>query len=91
MTIRIGTGRADPTRLPRQLQAHHARLDDARFFWREDRKTALASRIDKLERVTFHEKLGSQKERVERIEQLAFELAGACDADPQEEIGRAHV
>ena len=34
--------------------------------------------------ITFHEKLGTQKDRVERIAELAFELAGACDADPQD-------
>ena len=35
------------------------RLDDARFFWDEDRKRPLASRVDDLKRVTFHKKLGS--------------------------------
>jgi glycyl-tRNA synthetase beta chain len=38
----------------------------------------------KLAGITFHEKLGTQKDRVERIEQLAFELAGACDAVPED-------
>ena len=48
-----------------------ARLNDARFFWDEDRKVALADRLEKLKGVTFHAKLGTMAERVERIEALA--------------------
>jgi glycyl-tRNA synthetase beta chain len=59
-----------------------ARLSDAKFFWEQDLKHPLGEMAGKLAGITFHEKLGSQKDRVERIEQLAFELAGACDADP---------
>lgn len=61
-----------------------ARLSDAKFFWQQDLKHPLGEMAGKLAHITFHEKLGSQKDRVERIEQLAFELAGACDADPQD-------
>ncbi|WP_414464060.1 glycine--tRNA ligase subunit beta [Hyphomicrobium sp. DY-1] len=61
-----------------------ARLSDAKFFWEQDLKHPLGEMAGKLAHITFHEKLGSQKDRVERIEQLAFELAGACDADPQD-------
>lgn len=61
-----------------------ARLSDAKFFWEQDLKHPLGEMAGKLAGITFHEKLGSQKDRVERIEQLAFELAGACDADPQD-------
>jgi glycyl-tRNA synthetase beta chain len=52
-----------------------ARLSDARFFWNEDLKTPLADRLERLKGVTFHAKLGSMYERVERIEALAGELA----------------
>jgi glycyl-tRNA synthetase beta chain len=52
-----------------------ARLSDARFFWDEDRKTKLADRLEKLKGVTFHAKLGTMAERVERIVALAGELA----------------
>jgi glycyl-tRNA synthetase beta chain len=52
-----------------------ARLSDARFFWDEDRKTRLADRIDTLKGVTFHAKLGTMYERIERIAALAGELA----------------
>ncbi|MGQ0456384.1 MAG: glycine--tRNA ligase subunit beta [Hyphomicrobium sp.] len=61
-----------------------ARLSDAKFFWEQDLKHPLGEMAGKLAAITFHEKLGSQKDRIERIEQLAFELAGACDADPEE-------
>jgi glycyl-tRNA synthetase beta chain len=52
-----------------------ARLSDARFFWTEDRKTPLEDRLDKLKGVTFHAKLGTMFERMERIEALAREIA----------------
>jgi glycyl-tRNA synthetase beta chain len=52
-----------------------ARLSDARFFWDEDRKTRLEARLEKLKGVTFHAKLGTMYERVERIVSLAGELA----------------
>jgi glycyl-tRNA synthetase beta chain len=52
-----------------------ARLSDARFFWNEDRKVRLEDRLEKLKGVTFHAKLGTMYERVERIVALAGELA----------------
>ena len=48
-----------------------ARLSDARFFWEQDRKTPLAEQATKLERITFHEKLGSLADKVERVAKLA--------------------
>ncbi len=58
-----------------------ARLADARFFWDEDRKTKLEDRLEKLKGVTFHAKLGTMYERVERIAALAGELAPLVRAD----------
>jgi len=52
-----------------------ARLSDARFFWNEDRKVRLEDRLEKLKGVTFHARLGTMYERVERIAALAGELA----------------
>jgi glycyl-tRNA synthetase beta chain len=52
-----------------------ARLNDARFFWEEDKKVRLEDRLEKLKGVTFHAKLGTMYQRVERIEKLAGELA----------------
>ncbi|QJP17705.1 glycine--tRNA ligase subunit beta [Starkeya sp. ORNL1] len=59
-----------------------ARLSDAKFFWDTDRKTTLESRLGKFESITFHEKLGSQAERIARIVRLARELAPRVGADP---------
>jgi len=52
-----------------------ARLSDARFFWEQDRKTSLADHAKKLERITFHEKLGTVADKVERVAKLATWLA----------------
>ncbi|MDF2995398.1 MAG: glycine--tRNA ligase subunit beta [Xanthobacteraceae bacterium] len=59
-----------------------ARLSDAKFFWDTDRKATLESRLGKFENITFHEKLGSQAERIGRIAKLARELAPVVGADP---------
>ncbi|EQB01817.1 glycyl-tRNA synthetase subunit beta [Sphingobium quisquiliarum P25] len=48
-----------------------ARLSDARFFWEQDRRTKLADHARKLERITFHEKLGTVADKVERVAKLA--------------------
>jgi len=48
-----------------------ARLSDARFFWEQDRKTSLAEHARQLERITFHEKLGTVADKVERVAKLA--------------------
>jgi glycyl-tRNA synthetase beta chain len=58
-----------------------ARLSDAKFFWDEDRKRQLESRVDDLKGIVFHAKLGTQAERVARIEKLAGEIAGKIGAD----------
>lgn len=58
-----------------------ARLSDAKFFWDQDRKTKLADRVDALKSIVFHAKLGTQYERVERIEALAGEIAAKIGAD----------
>jgi glycyl-tRNA synthetase beta chain len=59
-----------------------ARLSDARFFWETDKKVALETRAEKLKVTRFHEKLGTQFERVERIAALAQEIAPNVGADP---------
>jgi glycyl-tRNA synthetase beta chain len=48
-----------------------ARLSDARFFWEQDRRHTLAEQAKKLDRITFHEKLGTVADKVERIAKLA--------------------
>jgi len=58
-----------------------ARLSDAKFFWETDLKVKLEDRLEKLKSITFHAKLGTQHERVERIVALAKELAPVVKAD----------
>ncbi len=52
-----------------------ARLSDACFFWDKDRETTLESRIPALSEITFHDKLGSLTDKVERMQHLAVVLA----------------
>ena len=58
-----------------------ARLSDAKFFYDTDLKTRLEDRLPKFKQIVFHEKLGTQWERIERIERLAAELAPLVGAD----------
>ncbi len=57
------------------------RLEDARFFYEQDRKHRLEERVPQLARVVYHGKLGSQLERVERIQLLSGSIARALGAD----------
>jgi glycyl-tRNA synthetase beta chain len=59
-----------------------ARLSDARFFWDSDRKQKLQDFLPKLDGVVFHAKLGTQGQRVARLERLARFLAPSVGADP---------
>jgi len=61
-----------------------ARLSDARFFWEQDLKKPLDEMALALRGVTFHEKLGTQWQRVERIAELSYQIAGAVDAVPED-------
>ncbi len=59
-----------------------ARLSDAKFFWETDKATRLEDRLPKLDAIVFHEKLGTQGERIARIAALAKDLAPRVGADP---------
>ncbi len=61
-----------------------ARLSDAKFFWDQDLKKPLDEMASELAGITFHEKLGTQWDRVERIAELAAQIAGAVDAEPED-------
>jgi glycyl-tRNA synthetase beta chain len=58
------------------------RLEDARFFYDQDRKTRLEARVPLLGKVVYHNKLGSQLERMERVKLLAGKIARQLKADP---------
>lgn len=60
-----------------------ARLSDARHFWDLDRKRGLDAMAGELSKVTFHEKLGTLADKVERVAALARELAPAVGADKE--------
>ncbi|PLX36234.1 MAG: glycine--tRNA ligase subunit beta [Hyphomicrobiales bacterium] len=68
-----------------------ARLSDADFFWQTDLKTPLDERVSKLDAIIFHEKLGSQGERVKRLERLARAIAPKVGADPELAARAAHL
>ncbi|MCC5975510.1 MAG: glycine--tRNA ligase subunit beta [Rubellimicrobium sp.] len=72
-----------------------ARLSDARFFWENDlrlvREGGMEGMVAGLANVTFHNKLGSQLDRVRRIEALAREIAPMVGADPEEAAQAAAV
>ena len=57
------------------------RLEDARFFYNQDRKLRLEDRVPRLARVVYHRKLGSQLERVERLQLLAGRIARELGGD----------
>ena len=61
-----------------------ARLEDGEFFWREDQKLAIADLVEKLGNVTFHEKIGSLAEHMERTGKIAALLAQEAGLDAAE-------
>jgi glycyl-tRNA synthetase beta chain len=61
-----------------------ARLRDARFFWESDRKIALESRLERLHTLLFHKKLGSYRDKAERIERLAHRIVSDAFGVPAE-------
>src|ERR1700736_4025302 len=68
-----------------------ARLSDAKFFYETDLKTRLEERLPKFEKIVFHEKLGTQGERIARIERLAAEIAPLVGADIEQTMRAAHL
>ncbi len=68
-----------------------ARLSDAKFFYETDLKTKLEDRLPKFEQIVFHEKLGTQAERIKRIERLAAEIAPLVGADVAKAKRAAHL
>src|SRR5476651_2121072 len=68
-----------------------SRLSDAKFFYETDLKTKLEDRLPKFDQIVFHEKLGTQAERIARIERLAAEIAPLVGADVEKTKRAAHL
>ena len=65
------------------------RLEDARFFYNQDRKARLESRVPELARVVYHNKLGSQLDRVQRIKALSRRIAESLKTDTEAAVRAA--
>jgi glycyl-tRNA synthetase beta chain len=68
-----------------------ARLRDARFFWESDRRDALESRLERLHTLLFHKKLGSYRDKAERIEVLAAWIANDGLGQPEAAAFAGHA
>ncbi len=81
--VAVTNTNADPDGLIRQGNERvlRARFNDARFFWKVDQQKKLSARLPDLEKVTFQAKLGSYKDKTERVVKLASSLAAQTGAD----------
>lgn len=68
-----------------------ARLADAKFFYDQDRLTTLESRVEGLKNVVYHNKLGTQAERVERVKAIAARVAERLGADVEKAMRAAQL
>ena len=66
-----------------------ARLEDARFYWQNDRKAGLNAKVLELKQIVWHEKLGSVYDRTQRLVQLSEELARQVAPKAREAVSRA--
>ncbi|HEY4957652.1 MAG TPA: glycine--tRNA ligase subunit beta, partial [Caldimonas sp.] len=74
---------ADPSRIVEgNERVVRPRLADAKFFYDQDRKRTLESRVPGLDKVVYHGKLGSQGDRVRRVRRIAMWVAERIGADP---------
>lgn len=67
------------------------RLTDAEFFWQQDQKQTLASRVPELANIVFQQKLGSLLDKVKRIEKLAASMAAELGLPPEQAERAAHL
>jgi glycyl-tRNA synthetase beta chain len=68
-----------------------ARLSDAKFFWDQDRRHRLESRLPALSKITFHQKLGTLRQRVDRLKELAGSIALMMNIDPAGAVRAAEL
>lgn len=66
-----------------------ARLEDARFYWENDRKAGLENKVSELKKIVWHEKLGTIYDRTQRLVQLAEELARRIAPKSRQAVSRA--
>ncbi len=81
--VAVTNTKGDPDGLIRQGHERvlRARFNDARFFWEVDQRKKLSARVPDLAKVTFQAKLGSYKDKAERVMKLAGDLAAQAGAD----------
>jgi glycyl-tRNA synthetase beta chain len=81
--VAVSNTDGDPEGLIRQGNERvlRARFNDAKFFWEADNRKKLADRVADLEKVTFQAKLGTYKDKTERVRALAGQIAKALNAD----------
>ncbi len=85
-----------PTATPEEIihgneRVLRARLSDAQFFYQQDKKIRLADRVQKLANVVYHNKLGSQLQRVQRLQKLAGEIARKLGANVEQAERAAYL
>lgn len=66
-----------------------ARFEDARFYYREDRKKTLENRVEELGKVTFQERMGSLRDKTSRVEKTAAAMAGVLCPGKKDKVRRA--
>jgi glycyl-tRNA synthetase beta chain len=90
--ITVANTANDPARVARgNDNVMLARLSDARFFFEEDKKAKLEDRVEKLSGIVFHNKLGTVREKVTRIERLAAAIAEALELSADARAGAARA
>jgi len=67
-------------------QVVNARLSDAKFFYDEDRKVALGTNVEKMKKITYHEKIGSMWEKMQRVQRLSVLLAKMLGASEDQTV-----
>ncbi|MEX2783837.1 glycine--tRNA ligase subunit beta [Streptococcus sp. H49] len=84
ISVRNGDSRSIENVIKGNEKVLVARLEDGEFFWREDQKLKISDLVAKLMHVTFHEKIGSLAEHMERTKQIAAYLADKIGLTAQE-------
>jgi glycyl-tRNA synthetase beta chain len=91
LTANIEASDAGKTIVAGNERVIRSRLSDAKFFYETDLKTKLEDRLPKFDQIVFHEKLGTQAERIKRIERLAAGIAPLVGADSEKAKRAAHL